>query len=235
METIKALLSGLADMVSLQGQYTGALGVVSLVFIIVMALLFLLELFFYYKKHPRGLSVIILILGILGTFSSLYVALFSPQEGQTVGVQVLNASLVGICGGVFAVLLSLCETLYYSHIDSARSVERSVKELGRSIHEHTLDLHQVLAHQQSKKNSIGKSEVQHISQQIYDLTHHLKQEFAESRKQADEHMAQWLSQSVKPSSALSDSEHKPSPSVVLGPKVMAKTSLNSQASANQDS
>ena len=251
MEYIKNLFKNLAEFLNL-GSYAGDMGLVPIVFIALAIFLFILELLFYALRRPRGLSNMVLIVGILGTFASLYVVLkhgsvFNAQK-EIVSAQLLYCALVGLVGGVLAVILSVFESLYYSNVNASRSIDRSVKDLVKlvrgDISQVQKNLH-VQLHEQSKlgvlnsKNnnasnakSIGKSELQHISQQIYDLTHHLKQEFSETRERTDENTKELVANLSNLVKEVETMEHN---SAVLGPKIVAKTSVNSQLPSSNDS
>lgn len=234
MDYINKIIGDLFTIISVDPS-VGGLGVFSWITILLMTLLFCLELIFYAMKRPRGLSNIILIMGILGTLTNLYIIL--NNSSQIIPNQLLDAALVGIIGGILAVILGICESLYYPCVDTRRSVERSVKELIRFMKEHTLvnQSNAMFKSQQPSEmpsQSLGNKELQHISQQIYDLTHHIKQEFKVSREKSDEHIDQLVEKMEKISSELGSI--KPHESI-WGPKIVAKTSANPQTPSSNDS
>ena len=230
VEYIKNLFGNLAELLNIEG-YLGDVGLIPIISITLLIFLFCLELFFYLLKRPKGLSNLILIVGVLGTLASLYVVLVDYQQTfnvpkKVISAQLLSCALVGLVGGFFALCLFILESLCYSNIDASRSVDYAVKDLVRLLKGNIAEAQK---NNGASPDANFKLELQHISQQIYDLTHHLKQELSETRNSADKNANELMSNLPK---LLKETETGRQSSAVLGPKIVAKTSANSQLPTN---
>ena len=244
MEYVNTIIGFLGGVFSLDEGFS-PLSLISLISLGAIFFIFALESFFYLIKSPKGFSNLVLVIGILGMFVALYFSLTDAQEVDTKALSdsLLSSVFIGIIGAIFSVILHFFEALYYSNIDPARSVNNSVKELVRFVKndmgtvQKNLSTHlqkqtelyaqQIRQAETNQELTKGKSELHHISQQIYDLTQHLKQELDESRQNSDANTKRL----IENISELVNELNKQNSSV-LGPKIMAKTSL--KAPSNND-
>lgn len=217
------------------------------VFSLAILAFFVVEIFFTVIRRPRGLTGIMLALGVLGFFAGLLAALW----GQSLPIRAISANLAGdiiiaIAVGMFAAILAIIAEGIGKLLGVAPMRGRGAgRAVSRGLETRLDQLIAALGAQTERQSlredvaapintAVMEENLLHMSKQLYDLTQQMKHELEIGRKQSAEHTQKMLDALLLIQQNLMQGGFQRSAAQTpqMGPKVSAQSGRTGPITAN---